>query len=145
MSSPPFGDIRGMRWCGQTNRYYAQSGVTHNSAEFNIDTSRTTELGNQLEVVRHTPVDGRLLRSLPTQSRKRGRVGSEDCSICLRSGIDQKADPRMRFLTLPCQHAFHFYCAAQWLTKRSGSCPICRAPVDTSLAVAAASAQPSLS
>lgn len=142
MSAPPFGNLNGLRWCGETNRYYSSPNPCDFSSG-NHYVSGEYSSGNPVEMVRHTPVSSRLLESLPSVNRKRGRAQSEDCCICLRSGIDQRVDPRMRFVSLPCKHTFHFYCAAQWLTQRSGSCPTCRTPVDTSLATAAMSAQTS--
>jgi hypothetical protein len=139
----PCGNIKGMRWCGETNRYYAESGSgTQPSAYGYPETPSVGSQESPLDQVRHTPVTERLLQSLPGRNKKRSRAQSEDCSICLRNGVDQRADPRMRFVTLPCSHAFHFYCAAQWLTKRSGCCPTCRTPVDSSLATAAISTLP---
>jgi hypothetical protein len=141
---PPLGSIHGMRWCGETNRYYSlgsgvsQSVQTPHSTD-NIGPSYRDSRYNPIEQVRSCPVTETLLRSLTLHRKKRQRAESEDCAICLRQGIDGKADPRMRFISLPCSHSFHFYCVAGWVTKRSGSCPICRTPLDTSLAVAASS------
>jgi hypothetical protein len=139
------GPIPGFRWCGETDRYFAI--VSHGSESIdavsasNQSPVHSTGSSNcELEKVQRSPVDENLLRSFPSfYRRKRERAQSEDCPICLRSGLDGKVDRRLRFITLPCKHTFHFYCAAEWLNNRSGCCPICRTPVDTSLAIAASS------
>jgi hypothetical protein len=144
----PLGEIPGMRWCGETNRYYTKASSAASFASFHSPCEETLEFSDHMrslgvttpESVGKLPVSERFLTTLPLRTRKRGRIQSDDCSICLRSGVDQKLDPRMRFVSLPCKHSFHFYCAAGWLTKFSGSCPICRNPVDTSLAMAASCA-----
>ena len=139
--TPPLGSIPGMRWCGETNRYYANAVNQQPFVGLERDISGYDSIraprDAALECVRKAPVGERLLRTLPSYGKKRSRADSEDCAICLRRGLDGKTDPRHRFISLPCKHSFHYYCAAEWLTKRSGSCPVCRTPVDTSLAVAA--------
>jgi hypothetical protein len=134
-----------MRWCGQSNRYFAESAQvraeTHSDdLSFGVNGPCSVNFEDPVDFVRRRPVCEQLIESLPITRRKRGRCASEDCAICLRSGINKKVDPRMRFISLPCKHSFHYYCVASWVTKMSGSCPICRTPVDTSLAVAAAAA-----
>lgn len=128
-SGPPLGNVPGMRWCHQTNRYYAVARQAHDRC------SPSSGRVASLETVRTTPVEPNIVKSLPT--RKRNRKASIECSICLRSAMDHKTDPRMRFVSLPCSHSFHLYCIEKWLLKRSGSCPLCRIAVDTSMATAA--------
>ena len=43
------------------------------------------------------------------------------CSICLES---YEIGEKLR--KLPCQHTFHAECVDTWLTKKSGTCPLCR-------------------
>jgi hypothetical protein len=137
----PLGDIPGMRWCGESNRYYA-SVDPHREAS--SSTSHTIHgahsIDSVIESVAKVPVSEDIVNSFPFSRRKRSRCASEDCAICLRSGLNKNVDPRMRFISLPCKHTFHYYCVASWLTKMSGSCPICRSPADTSLVVAAQAA-----
>lgn len=145
MSGAPLGDLPGMRWCGESNRYFAESpqeraALDSMSFVHRVNAPSSAIPADAVDFVRRVPICEQIMESLPTTRRKRGRCASEDCAICLRSGINQKVDPRMRFISLPCKHSFHYYCAASWLTKMSGSCPICRTPVDTSLAIAAAAA-----
>ena len=136
---PPLGPIPGMRWCPESKRYFSSAADSVSLDSFISGSEVNSVYSLATESVRKTPVTEQFLRTLPQKTRKRNRAGSDDCSICLRSGINGKDDPRMRFITLQCRHSFHFYCAAQWLTKRSGSCPVCRSAVDTSLYVAASS------
>lgn len=135
MQCGPCGRLSGMRWCGETNRYYAE---LPNGAPTDIVTQAAPlfMLQNQLESVRLAPVDIRIVKTLPFH-KKRAREESPECSICLRTGLDHRSDPRSRFVQLPCRHRFHLYCVEKWLAKLSGSCPSCRTAVDTSMAVAA--------
>ena len=137
----PLGPLPNMRWCDKSNRYYAvmDAGLMHNSLDDTYCRDSPTD-SDPCEQVRSTPVDTAILHTLPKISRKRERIQSIECSICYRNTSNPKSDPRMRFVNLPCGHTFHLYCIEQWLSKRSGSCPNCRQPVDTSLAAAAGSA-----
>jgi len=146
MSSGPLGELPGMRWCGETNRYYSvqRSNPIIPSNSYGSVANQVSFPKDTLESVRLAPVNPTVLASLPTHSRKRNRAESEDCYICLRNGQDHRTDPRMRFVQLPCKHSFHLYCIERWLCHKSGSCPLCRTPADTSLSIAAAAASNSL-
>jgi hypothetical protein len=45
-----------------------------------------------------------------------------ECAICLES----YDDPETRLVKLPCNHAFHPACLAQWCCKGSEVCPLCK-------------------
>jgi hypothetical protein len=142
VASGPLGHIPGMRWCGESNRYFAEIAASSTRCDPVDMVHPHPEAVNRmtaLNSVRLMPVQPEIVRSLPLMSRKRGRIASADCVICLRSGLDHRTDPRLRFVQLPCKHSFHLYCVEEWLVNRSGSCPVCRQAVDTSLAVAAGS------
>eukprot|EP01062_Namystynia_karyoxenos_P005232 TRINITY_DN11848_c0_g1_i2.p1 TRINITY_DN11848_c0_g1~~TRINITY_DN11848_c0_g1_i2.p1 ORF type:complete len:1698 (+),score=337.73 TRINITY_DN11848_c0_g1_i2:110-5095(+) len=57
-----------------------------------------------------------------------GPAGVLPCSVCLTEYVS--GDTLIR---LPCHHAFHRECVADWLTE-SGGCPLCRQSVAVSLA-----------
>jgi len=137
MGDGPLGEISGMTWCGESNRYYAKQLEFRNHFQSDILNDECSNAQLNLENVRLAPVHTNITRSLPVMRSKRSRADSVDCAICLRSGADHKLDPRCRFVQLPCRHSFHLYCVEQWLSRRSGSCPTCRTPVDSSLATAA--------
>jgi hypothetical protein len=135
-TSGPLGELPNMRWCGETNRYYAIR-IEHGN---DLPSNTSTVSKHEIECVINRPVDPKIVDTLPTSnSRKRGRAHSAECCICYRNLVHHTLDPRMRFVSLPCNHSFHLYCVGEWLTKRRGSCPLCRKPVDTSLNTAAGS------
>ena len=136
----PLGRLPGMKWCGESNRYFSVLGSLSSYGASEGESAVSLPNRTQaLEAVRSTPVHAQIVRSLPGHNRKRGRIASADCAICLRSGLDHRSDPRVRFVQLPCKHSFHLYCVEEWLVKRSGSCPVCRQSVDISMATAARS------
>ncbi len=140
ISTGPLGDIPGMRWCGESNRYYARLPTHGPATTSSFNTQEFAKISDPEEAVRRTPVTSKVLESLPTARRKRCRLGSDDCAICLKSLLTK--DPRTignRTVSLPCNHSFHKECNSKWLSSHSGCCPTCRTVVDTSLAVAAAS------
>jgi hypothetical protein len=138
-SDGPLGKLPNMRWCGESNRYYTTINPHLVCHEGNNPSHQDDNYEAPISQVQSSPVDQVILDTLPRLSRKRERIQSIECSICFRNTAHSKTDPRMRFVTLPCGHPFHLYCIEQWLSKRNGSCPNCREPVDTSLATAARS------
>jgi len=50
----------------------------------------------------------------------RGATDGRACGICL-GDLDSQEDS----MELPCKHAFHRDCVAEWLTKHSALCPFC--------------------
>jgi hypothetical protein len=138
----PLGDLPNMRWCVVSQRYFTDRSRADKITMDEYHPYNSDETANQmtsesvLDKVRLAPVDKRIMSSL----KKRPRAYSDVCAICHRSAVDTKADRRMRFVSLPCQHTFHLYCVEQWLCNRNGSCPLCRSPVDTALAAAATAA-----
>ena len=130
------GDLPGLRWCPESRRYFSvstpQQGMEWSGETYSVSNART----NAYSEVLQAPVSLRIVETFPRAS-KRSRAYSEDCSICLKSGVTHKTDPRMRFVQLPCKHSFHLYCIEEWLVKRSGSCPNCRCAVDVALGVSA--------
>ena len=138
-SKGPLGELPNMKWCGETNRYYAAQG-THGA---NMESCNTHGIDpTEAEQIIKQPVDPRIVDTLPRlmAPKKRGRSQSIECSICYRNTVHHTMDPRMRFVSLPCAHSFHLYCVEEWLVKRNGSCPLCRQSVDVSLTIAAKSA-----
>jgi len=135
----PLGELPNMRWCGETNRYYAAKG----SAPYQAESAQSHCVNSgDIDRILTRPVDKRIVDTLPRLAgggKKRGRAQSVECSICYKSSIHHTMDPRMRFVSLPCSHAFHLYCIDEWLVKRNGSCPLCRQVVDISLETAAKS------
>jgi hypothetical protein len=131
----PLGELPNMRWCGETNRYYAAKDWVPYQAESAQSRSATFA---DIDRILKRPVDKRIVETLP-RLNKRGRAQSVECSICYKSSVHHTMDPRMRFVSLPCSHAFHLYCIDEWLVKRNGSCPLCRQAVDISLETAAKS------
>lgn len=138
MTLGPLGVLAGLRWCAISERYFANDPLCEDSQRMG---SRPIEVDpqEQFDSVRLVPVQSNIVKTLPLISRKRCRAQSIECGICLRSSAGAHADPRCRFLQLPCRHSFHMYCVERWLSKHSGSCPSCRTPVDTSMATAARS------
>ena len=51
----------------------------------------------------------------------------EPCAICHQEFKVPKFVRKM-----PCSHLFCSTCIEQWVTKHSATCPVCRAPLDTS-------------
>ena len=133
----PLGELPNMRWCGETNRYYASKNINQD----HIESSLVDLDQSAVEPIVRLPVHQRIVDTLPQLARKkRERAQSIECSICYRNTVHHTADPRMRFVSLPCTHSFHLYCIDEWLVKRNGSCPLCRQAVDVSLETAARSA-----
>ena len=52
----------------------------------------------------------------------------EKCPICIAP--NENLTGTEKFLTLPCEHAFHDACILPWL-ERTNSCPLCRAELKT--------------
>ena len=139
MTTPPLGKIQGMRWCCESNRYYADDPNRFARGPLAASSSISPQHSDPIEYVRRTPVQKKIVTSLPRVSKKRSNIGSIECAICLRGVVDNQPGSSMRFIDLPCKHSFHMNCIENWLSHKSGSCPLCRIPVDTSLATAAAS------
>lgn len=65
---------------------------------------------------------------LHTSSPKISHEAADDCTICLNalgSGVS--------LLTLPCGHKFHLQCLARNIKANNRACPLCRAPVGTTV------------
>ncbi len=140
-SAGPLGVLPNMRWCRETQRYYTTLPQSlqcdrDSSKVHPQESSRPNNLTEYLNRVAQVPANTRIVSTL----KKRGRIQSSECSICLRSAQSNNGDPRMRFVSLPCRHSFHLYCIEEWLCKRNGSCPVCRSPADVALSQAACSA-----
>ncbi|KAF4658552.1 hypothetical protein FOZ61_005541 [Perkinsus olseni] len=90
--------------------------------------------GDTRAIIASHPVDPRVLNALDSITLGNGHEPTE-CSICVqRIGRDDKC------LELPtCGHIYHWDCIMNWLKIR-GHCPVCRAVVDESFAIAAESA-----
>lgn len=137
----PLGSLPNMRWCANAQRYFALGqpidlGSTEGNHRDQVMSPSPMNFADCLNQVGQIPVNPRIASTL----RKRGRLMSSECSICLRSAQTGNGDRRMRFVSLPCKHTFHLYCIEEWLCKRNGSCPICRFPADIALSEAARSA-----
>ncbi|CAO2179441.1 unnamed protein product [Urochloa humidicola] len=65
---------------------------------------------------RVTTVSDAIILGLPEVTDRSG----EECAICLN---DFRAEETLR--AMPCAHAFHHNCIAQWL-RRNAVCPLCR-------------------
>nr|ABY27183.1 RING-H2 zinc finger protein ATL5 [Perkinsus marinus] len=138
---PPCGDLPGLEWSEAHQRYFPVGHVpTH--ARVCIDQSSSTSsftssAGDTRAIIASHPVDPRVLNALDATTLD---SGSTECSICV-----QRIGRNDRCLELPvCGHVFHWDCIMHWLKIR-GHCPICRAVVDESLAIAAESASSSAS
>lgn len=130
----PLGQLHNMKWCGETNRYYADR------VEYAEHVSMDAVERSSVDEVVNRPIQRGIIDTLPRVSnKKRSRGQSIECSICYKSSVPHTVDPRMRFVSLPCDHAYHLYCIEEWLVKRRGSCPLCRRCVDVSLEAAAMS------
>ncbi|KAF4721106.1 hypothetical protein FOZ62_025144 [Perkinsus olseni] len=90
--------------------------------------------GDTRAIIASHPVDPRVLNALDPTTLGNGYEPIE-CSICVqRIGRDDKC------LELPtCGHIYHWDCIMNWLKIR-GHCPVCRAVVDESFAIASESA-----
>jgi hypothetical protein len=109
----PLGDLPGMYWCPQRQRYFAAGGLAVWN-EVSIDPVHGSNLASSRALAKE------IFNSLPITSS----VDAE-CAIC----ICRSSDRTLLRVSLPCGHIFHKDCAAQWLFTR-GSCPTCRQPVD---------------
>lgn len=97
----------------------------HDESSFIINDSR--------ESVRQRPVSKAVVSSL-SRSWRRNDVHDIECSICT-----ENVQEGQNVVELNCAHVFHADCLLQW-TERKGTCPACRAPVDTALFAAAEAA-----
>ena len=130
----PLGEVHNMKWCAETNRYYSET------LEYGECVGLDPISASSVEDVINRPINTVIMETLPRVSnKKRPRGQSIECSICYKSSVPHSVDPRMRFVSLPCKHAFHLYCIEEWLLKHRGSCPLCRRCVDVSLETAAKS------
>ena len=48
----------------------------------------------------------------------------KECAICL-SGFE----PQDTLFQDSCKHVFHWNCMKEWLSKKDGVCPMCKAPM----------------
>mmetsp|Transcript_381 Transcript_381/g.1310 ORF Transcript_381/g.1310 Transcript_381/m.1310 type:complete len:225 (+) Transcript_381:70-744(+) len=63
----------------------------------------------------HGPVDG--FKHICAEER----CDVAECAICL-----EEFEAQDRMVQLPCKHVFHPLCAARWLARGRGECPLCR-------------------
>ena len=111
-----------MRWDATRARYFA--------GEAPPVPARVASSGDVRLTVASLPVDPRVQKTLG--KRKRGGE-SAVCVICQEALLSKTA-------VLNCGHGdFHVLCLEPWM-QRTGSCPVCRAPIDTALAVAESAA-----
>ena len=143
---PPLGLLPGLVWDAERQRYFRPKRPVAVEA---------TEGGGEEDVAAR-PVD----KAVASRLKRRKRAESP-CAVCFevlgRSGLLREAfftHLGLFFSTcwdvleakdvvlvklrgskpvvLPCQHLFHSRCLAPWM-QRTGSCPVCRKPIDTAL------------
>mmetsp|Transcript_90057 Transcript_90057/g.156050 ORF Transcript_90057/g.156050 Transcript_90057/m.156050 type:complete len:212 (-) Transcript_90057:85-720(-) len=52
--------------------------------------------------------------------------GATECAVCF-----EELEPEDRVVQLPCRHAFHPTCIAQWFVRGTRRCPLCVRAVDS--------------
>ncbi|CAE8625304.1 unnamed protein product, partial [Polarella glacialis] len=147
----PLGDLPGLEWDAERNRYFRRQAPAGGAASASPSSSDAPAESQPL--VAQIPVSATVALTIkevqfplrPVRSRRRGRGGGPFQRA--GSGVDQEGqsvcpvcledfERGEKLLQLPlCSHLFHRRCLEPWMAQR-GSCPSCRAPVDAALHVA---------
>ncbi|KAG0565686.1 hypothetical protein KC19_7G007100 [Ceratodon purpureus] len=109
----------------------AQIGTSHLSVTANMTYESLVQLENVRCVASATVVAALPVCSFEKEQAASFDQASEVCIIC-----QDHYEPGDSQVKLPCQHAFHEACGAEWLLNYSKLCPLCKQDITDAATIA---------